>query len=200
MKHILKTDPAVFQAVADGAKTYEIRLNDRGYAVGDELLLRETTHTGAEIAIGATLEYTGREITKHVGHVLGGYGLKDDWVILSFAERTTSPVSQMTDAPDTSQDWAKLDGATAFHLIERHAEDWAETGHMMESWLAARIAAAAPHAQTETVARKIVAWTEKDGDEWVVYDAESDTGQHIAKYQTKDHGVHVFPIYEDCKP
>lgn len=54
--------------------------------------------------------------------------------------------------------------------------------------------------QAEPVARKVVAWTAKDGDEWIVYDAESRTGQHIAKYQTKDHGVHVFPIYEDCKP
>lgn len=67
-------------------------------------------------------------------------------------ERTTSPVM---DAPDTSQDWAKLDGATAFHLIERHAEDWAETGRMMESWLAARMAAAAPHAQEPVDYREI---------------------------------------------
>lgn len=52
----------------------------------------------------------------------------------------------------------------------------------------------------EPVARKVVAWTAKDGDEWIVYDAESSTGQHIAKYQTESHGVDVFPIYEDCKP
>jgi hypothetical protein len=89
MQHILKTDPAVFQAVVDGAKTYEIRFNDRGFAVGDELLLRETTATGAEIAGGAALGYTGREVVKHVSHVLTGYGLTDGWAILSFAERAT---------------------------------------------------------------------------------------------------------------
>jgi hypothetical protein len=93
MNHILKTDPAVFQAVIDGAKTYEIRFNDRGFAVGDELLLRETTHTGAEIAAGAALEYTGREVTKAVSHVLGGYGLAEGWVILSFASASAAPAS-----------------------------------------------------------------------------------------------------------
>lgn len=68
------------------------------------------------------------------------------------AERTTSPVSQMTEKPDTSQEWAKLDGATAFHLIERHANDWAETGRMMESWLMARMASAASKAYAVPVA------------------------------------------------
>jgi hypothetical protein len=40
--------------------------------------------------------------------------------------------------PDTSQEWAKLDGATAFLLIDRHAEDWADTGRMMDAWRTAR--------------------------------------------------------------
>lgn len=93
MNHILKTDPAVFRAVVDGAKTSEIRFNDRDYAVGDELLLRETTHPGAEIAAGAPLEYTGREVTKTVSHVLGGYGLADGWVNLSFASPSPAPAS-----------------------------------------------------------------------------------------------------------
>lgn len=85
MHHILKTDPAVFHAVIEGTKTYEIRFNDRGFAVGDVLQLLETTSTGAEIAAGAALVYTGREVTKTVSHVLGGYGLAEGWVILSFA-------------------------------------------------------------------------------------------------------------------
>lgn len=104
MKHILKTDPDVFQAVADGAKTYEIRFNDRGFAVGDELLLRETTHTGAEIAHGSPLAYSGREITKHIGHVLEGYGLQLGWSILSFAERAIQPAQE----PDHEAEMAKV--------------------------------------------------------------------------------------------
>lgn len=82
--HILKTDPEVFQAVLSGAKTFEIRLNDRGYAVGDVLGLRETKHTGAEMRAGAPLVYTGRECQRFVSHVLTGYGLADGWCCLSF--------------------------------------------------------------------------------------------------------------------
>lgn len=83
--HELKTDPAVFAAVLDGTKTYEIRKDDRGFGVGDCLVLRETASTGAEMASGASLEYTGRTITAAVTHLLRGpvYGLQDGWVILS---------------------------------------------------------------------------------------------------------------------
>lgn len=38
---------------------------------------------------------------------------------------------------DASQQWAGMDGAIAWHLIDRHAEDWEETGMMMEAWLRA---------------------------------------------------------------
>lgn len=82
--HELKTDPAVFQALHDWQKTYELRKNDRGFAVGDELRLRETRFTGAEMAAGAPLEYTGREVVRRVSHMLTGpiYGLEVGWSIL----------------------------------------------------------------------------------------------------------------------
>lgn len=39
---------------------------------------------------------------------------------------------------ETCQRWAGMDGATAFHLIERHAANWADTRLMMEAWLRAQ--------------------------------------------------------------
>lgn len=41
---------------------------------------------------------------------------------------------------------------------------------------------------------EVVAWRERDGDEWVYYDADSNTGQHIAAYQRDRHNVSVFPL------
>lgn len=41
MKHILKIWPQYYQAVADGSKTFEVRVNDRGFQKGDHVLLRE---------------------------------------------------------------------------------------------------------------------------------------------------------------
>jgi len=44
----------------------------------------------------------------------------------------------MTDAEaDEYQHWKGMDGAIAWHLIERHANDWNEIGAMMNAWLRA---------------------------------------------------------------
>ena len=86
--HELKTDPEVFQAVWDGRKTFEIRLNDRDFKVGDSLYLLETQHTGEEMRAGAPLVYTDRTMMKVVSHVLTGYGLAPGWCCLSFESAT----------------------------------------------------------------------------------------------------------------
>lgn len=36
---------------------------------------------------------------------------------------------------DEKQDWKGMDGATAFLLIQRHADGWDEVGEMMTAWL-----------------------------------------------------------------
>lgn len=84
--HTLKTDPEVFAAVLSGEKTFEIRLNDRDFKVGDALHLLETASTGAEMKAGAPLTYTGRKAFRTVSHVLTGYGLAEGWCCLSFAQ------------------------------------------------------------------------------------------------------------------
>lgn len=49
--HELKCLTGFFQDVISGLKTFEIRKNDRGYAVGDKLLLKEWNN----------VDYSGRE-------------------------------------------------------------------------------------------------------------------------------------------
>lgn len=87
MKHKLKTDPDVFDAVMKGIKPFEIRKNDRDYQIGDELMLKKTRYTGEEMKNGKPLEYTGDVWTVKVIYVLYGpiYGLQDGWCIMSTA-------------------------------------------------------------------------------------------------------------------
>lgn len=85
--HDLKTDAYVFEEVVRGRKLFEIRKNDRGFQCGDLLRLRETRLTGAEMAAGEPLIYTGREIIVRVIGILHGpkYGLAEGWCIMSIA-------------------------------------------------------------------------------------------------------------------
>jgi hypothetical protein len=115
--HELKTDPEVFDAVASGAKTHEIRLNDRDFQVGDTLVLRRTQHTGAEMRAGTPLVYTGEQIERTVSHVLAGYGLMPGWVILSFA----APRGQAEDAQRLSTDLTRAK-ALLVRIYDRHPE------------------------------------------------------------------------------
>lgn len=120
---------------------------------------------------------------------------------ISEVERTTAPVT----THDTSQDWAKLDGAQAFHLIERHADGWAETGNMMESWLAARMAAAPAPIQQEPQAAQLAVITHakahsttvviklmQDGKATCIYSADhSANGESIGVSDLPDSIFHI---------
>ena len=53
--------PEYFQAITDGKKTFELRLNDFDIEDGDTLLLRERDPKSKE--------YTGRELEREVGYV-----------------------------------------------------------------------------------------------------------------------------------
>jgi len=83
--HELKTDDTVFQAVWRGDKTYEIRVNDRDYKIGDQLVLMETVYPGKAMKKNAPLLFSGRQIVAVVTHILYGpvYGLAQDWCIMS---------------------------------------------------------------------------------------------------------------------
>ena len=81
--HELKTDPDVFSASWRGNKPWEIRLNDRGFVVGDVLILRETVYSGEEMRKGMPLLYTGRQVTRRIIYICSGYGLAENWVVMS---------------------------------------------------------------------------------------------------------------------
>lgn len=54
--------------------------------------------------------------------------------------------------PPDGQEWALIGSAVAFHLIGRHAENWAHAGQLMEAWRDATVFVA-DHAVAKDAAR-----------------------------------------------
>lgn len=79
--HDLKTWPEWYEPSVQGKKTVEVRNNDRDYAVGDVLHLREYQPPHA----GFPGYYTGREHKAEVTHILTGgqFGVEADYCLLS---------------------------------------------------------------------------------------------------------------------
>lgn len=87
--HELKTWPPYFEEVLNGNKTFEVRKNDRGFKVGDTLVLKEWNPNGYSSVSPneMTGAYTGREVKRQISYILeGGYrpyfGLHHDYDIL----------------------------------------------------------------------------------------------------------------------
>ena len=72
--HELKVLEQFMLAIIDGTKTFEVRLNDRDYQIGDWLLLKEWD--------GRT--YSGIERMRSVIYVLQGgqFGIQDGYCVL----------------------------------------------------------------------------------------------------------------------
>ena len=100
--HELKTWPEFFKAIKSGAKTCEIREDDRGFSVGDVLKLREFVPCskcggGGRVWGSGDMDdcgcqephgrYTGRSLQRLVTHILKGeqWGLVNGRVAMSIA-------------------------------------------------------------------------------------------------------------------
>lgn len=88
MVHDLKTHPDPFAAVLDGRKRFEYRRNDRGFGVGDVLVLREWDPDRDA--------YTGREIRARVHYIARdpAFGVPDGFAVLSIAVEVVMPTEQ----------------------------------------------------------------------------------------------------------
>lgn len=81
-EHELRTWPEPFEAIKRGHKRHEIRRDDRGYAVGDTLYLREFRPGPA--AAGLSI-YTGRWMRCRVTYLTpgGAWGLAAGLCVMS---------------------------------------------------------------------------------------------------------------------
>jgi hypothetical protein len=75
--------------------------------------------------------------TAHCG--AGMYGTDDEArkvYAAMLAAAPPDPTESMTaQEAHEAQQWKGMDGACAFHLIERHANGWGDVGKMMTAWL-----------------------------------------------------------------
>lgn len=76
MIHALKCEPEYFKDVLSGKKTFEVRINDRQYKVGDLLALNEYDMEDEA--------YTGASCLTYIDYILDNCDYcKDGYVILS---------------------------------------------------------------------------------------------------------------------
>jgi len=94
--HHLKTWPEFFEGAADGRKPFEVRRDDRGYAVGDTLILQEWEPAWDEPYNEHPARYTGREVTRTVVYVLRGgqFGIEDGYVVMGIQDPDTVTVKR----------------------------------------------------------------------------------------------------------
>ncbi|GEO68048.1 ASCH/PUA domain-containing protein [Levilactobacillus spicheri] len=74
MTHELKIQPDYFKAVFMGTKTFEIRKNDRGYKVGDMLILKEW--------VPENKRYTGKIVARKVTYITD-YQQKPGYIVMA---------------------------------------------------------------------------------------------------------------------
>lgn len=81
MRHIIKLREEFADAVVNGDKTFEVRLNDRGYQKGDTVKFRVVTEMGIEFY------HEINEMEFEITYVLNGWGLKDGYVAFAIKRK-----------------------------------------------------------------------------------------------------------------
>lgn len=108
--HMLKIDTQPMDDLMSGAKTGEIRRDDRGFAVGDSVFL-----TCAD----------GRTATRRITHIQRGYGLPDDLCVLSYARATPAARFTTDNSGDANKKVADLiDRAVLIERLDDVIDDY----------------------------------------------------------------------------
>lgn len=79
--HELKTWPSYFMYLPEGEKTFEVRKNDRDYAIGDRLILREWDNDEG---------YSGRKEERTISYIMKGgqFGVEPGYVVIALQPLT----------------------------------------------------------------------------------------------------------------
>ena len=101
MTHELKTLPVYWDAVASGQKPFEVRLDDRGFKVGDTLRLLR--HESGQTA--PSMDGRGQDISRDITYVLRGgqFGIEVGYVVLGLRE-AAGPKAALAETTSASLD------------------------------------------------------------------------------------------------
>lgn len=102
--HLLKISPEYFMAVYQGKKKFEVRVNDRDYREGDELILQEylqqnKRYTGRLFSVTVTYQLEGGQFGILPGYVVLGIELLEG-VELNMKEVSMNPYSNLLNEHD----------------------------------------------------------------------------------------------------
>ena len=117
--HLLKTWPQYWRAVQDGTKTFELRRDDRGFRVGDVLILQEWDPRW-EL-------YSGRELVRQVSYVVRDvptFGLHDGFVVLGLGGVSAGCASTEGAQVAREQTTVHAEPIVTDDMVERVAQAW----------------------------------------------------------------------------
>lgn len=80
--HELKSWPEIFRDVVAGDKHFEVRRDDRGFAVGDVIVLREWSPRSKT--------YTGREAVREITYI-STWGQPEGQIVFGFGATAKKP-------------------------------------------------------------------------------------------------------------
>lgn len=86
MVHYLKIDPKYLRRIIDGQKSFEVRLNDRNYQVGDYVAF-----TFTEDKLGNMAGYSQNCDTWKIEYIHSGIGMTDGYVVLEIRKTQLMP-------------------------------------------------------------------------------------------------------------
>lgn len=90
MIHELKIRKQFADAIVENRKTFEVRINDRGFNAGD--LVRFTV---TDEVTGKKVDHPINKRTYEITYVLSGYGIRDGFVVFGIAY--VIPIDKMAD-------------------------------------------------------------------------------------------------------
>lgn len=143
--------------------------------------------------------YEGEEI-QNAARILIEQAIEIEGLRAMLAASLAAPVAEkeqsIEDRPENEQEWAKVDPATAFHLIERHAENWADAGRMMLAWRDANPAPATGEGQQQDEPVAYLKFWARQAFGNPEFGPEHDEGFEVCREgDIGDDGVPAFPVY-----